>query len=256
MRLRHGTSAKNRMIRFALDFGNSRVKCYAQGPQFLGAFAYSSHDWDEEILRIMKEHAQGEDCIIGISSVNPSMDQQFTELLDEQHCTSIRTKSLLQCSSNINFSLVSGMGEDRMHGLFGAMHIVNPPLITIDCGTAITYNVLDEHGTCLGGAILPGFTTMYKTLGMQTAGLPQLAPQSTLSIIGASTSEAMHAGISSAISGAIHQCLQAFPKHAILIFGGDAESIMAIINDECHERLQYAPDCIARGIFAALDLSV
>lgn len=242
------------MIRFALDFGNSRVKCHAQGPQYLGAFAYSSTDWDIELLRIIKDHAQGADCIIGISSVNPSMDQHITKLLDEEHITSIRTKSLLTKADTIDFSCISGMGEDRMHGLFGALQLTKPPLITIDCGTALTYNVLDAHGICLGGAILPGFTTMYTTLGSKTAGLPQLAPQSTKSIIGASTHEAIHAGISSAMSGAILNCIMAYPQHEILIFGGDAESIMAIMDDKSPKKLHFAPDCIAHGIFAALDL--
>lgn len=242
------------MIHFALDFGNSRVKCYAQGPQFLGAFAYSSQDWDREVLRIMSEYARGDSYITGISSVNPGMDQQFAQLLDDQACTTVRTKTLLIESGIIDFSNISGMGEDRMHGLFGALQLTSSPLMTIDCGTAITYNVLNEEGVCLGGAILPGFTTMYSTLASKTKGLPLLAPQPTQEIIGTNTQDAIHAGISTAISGAINRCINAYPTYTILMLGGDAESIMAILDDSTQKRVIYAPDCIARGIFAALQL--
>ena len=67
----------------ALDFGNSRVKCYAQGPQLLGAFAYSASEWDSELLSTIMNQVQEEECLIGISSVNPAMDQQFNQVLDE-----------------------------------------------------------------------------------------------------------------------------------------------------------------------------
>ena len=78
----------------ALDFGNSRVKCYAQGPQLLGTFAYSATEWDSELHAIIMNYVQEEECLIGISTVNPVMDQQFNQILDTipslQH---IRTKS-------------------------------------------------------------------------------------------------------------------------------------------------------------------
>lgn len=254
MRFGDGATSKTDMIHFALDFGNSRVKCYAQGPQILGAFAYSSNDWDASLISIMEEYAQGKEYIIGISSVNPGMDQQFTSSLEHLACTIVRTKPLLIESGSIDFSNISGMGEDRMHGLFGALQLTKPPLITIDCGTAITFNVLNKERVCLGGAIMPGFTTMYRTLSSQTAGLPLLAPQPTKQITGMSTQDAIHAGISSAITGAILTYVDAFPEYEFLVLGGDAESIMAIMESKSQKRLQFATDCIARGIFAALEL--
>lgn len=254
MRFGNGATSEIDMIHFALDFGNSRVKCYAQGPQLLGAFAYSTSDWDVALIAIIKEHAQGKEYIIGISSVNPGMDQQFSSSLELSACTMIRTKSLLIESGSIDFSNISGMGEDRMHGLYGALQITQSPLITIDCGTAITFNVLNEQSVCLGGAIMPGFTTMYGTLSSQTAGLPLLAPQPTTHITGISTQDAIHAGISSAISGAISKFIEAYPDYEFLVLGGDAESIMAIMENKPHKQIQYVPDCIAHGIFAALAL--
>lgn len=254
MRFGDGATSKIDMIHFALDFGNSRVKCYAQGPHLLGAFAYSTNDWDTTLIAIIEEYAQGKEYIIGISSVNPGMDQQFTGALEHERCTTIRTKTLFVESGTIDFSNISGMGEDRMHGVFGALQVTQSPFITIDCGTAITFNVVNEKGICLGGAIMPGFTTMYSALSSQTAGLPLLAPQPTTHITGISTQNAIHAGISSAISGAISNYKDAYPDYEFLVLGGDAESIMAIMEGKHQKQLRYVPDCIARGIFAALAL--
>jgi type III pantothenate kinase len=243
------------MKRFALDFGNSRVKCYAQGPQLLGAFAYSASDWEDALLSVIRQFADDEDCLLGISSVNPAMDMQFDGTLDnEKQIHHIRTKPLIINSGIIDFSEVSGMGEDRMHGLLGAMSHFSPPLITIDCGTAITFNILNAERKCLGGSIMPGFTTMYKSLGAVTAGLPNLAPSPTHSKFGNNTNDAIHVGISTAISGAITTYLQEFQEFSFCIFGGDAEAILGIMDKRSKIRLLYAPDCIAEGIFKALDI--
>lgn len=237
----------------ALDFGNSRVKCYAQGPQLLGAFAYTVMDWEKTLLNEILDHTSGEACLIGISSVNPAMDQQCNVLLDEiPHIKHIRTKTLIVESGIIDFSDISGLGEDRIHGLFGAMSHFNPPLITIDCGTAITFNIIDVNNKCQGGAIMPGFTTMYGALGVFTAGLPTLAPQPTRSYAGMNTNDAIHVGISSAIIGAINKYLDQFPQSSFCIFGGDAEAIIQIMDENAKKRLEYRPDCIAEGIFKAL----
>ena len=241
----------------ALDFGNSRVKCYAQGPQLLGTFAYSATEWDSELHAIIMNYVQEEECLIGISTVNPVMDQQFNQILDTipslQH---IRTKSLLMNYGIIDFSEITGMGEDRMHGLFGALTQCKAPLITIDCGTAITFNILDAEKKCLGGSIMPGLSTMYEALGTVTAGLPKLSPNPTLSCSGTNTHDAIHAGISSAISGAILKYLGQFPDLSFCIFGGDAEAILEIMDDNSKKRLQFKPDSIAQGIFKALALSI
>lgn len=253
MRYCDGATSKIVMKLIALDFGNSRVKCYAQGPQLLGAFAYTVMDWEKTLLTEILNHANEEACLIGISSVNPAMDQQFNVLLDEiPGIRHIRTKALIVESGIIDFSDISGMGEDRMHGLFGAISHFNPPIITIDCGTAITFNIIDAEYKCLGGAIMPGFATMYGALGTFTAGLPILAPQPTRSYAGMNTNYAIHVGISSAIIGAITKYLDQFPESTCCIFGGDAESIIQIMDESSKKRLEYKPDCIAEGIFKAL----
>jgi pantothenate kinase type III len=240
----------------ALDFGNSRVKCYAQGPQLLGAFAYSAMDWDNQLHSTIMLHIGEEKCRIGISSVNPSMDQHFNVILDDiANINHIRTKALLINSGIIDFSEISGMGEDRIHGLFGALSQSNAPLITIDCGTAITFNILDEHKKCLGGSIMPGLSTMYEALGTVTAGLPKLAPNPTHSCAGTNTHDAIHAGISTAISGAILKYLSKFPDATFCILGGDAEAILEIMDENSRKRLQFKPDSIAVGVFTALFLT-
>jgi type III pantothenate kinase len=240
----------------ALDFGNSRVKCYAQGPQLLGAFAYSASEWDSELLSTIMNHVQNDECLIGISSVHPAMDQQFNQILDEiPNLKHIRTKSLLMNSGIIDFSEITGMGEDRLHGLFGAFTKCKAPLITIDCGTAITFNILDAEHKCLGGSIMPGLSTMYEALGTVTAGLPTLAPNPTISSSGTNTNDAIHVGISSAISGAIIKYLGQFPDFSFCIFGGDAEAILEIMDSNSKKRLQFEPDSIGQGILKALALS-
>ncbi|NIP98749.1 MAG: type III pantothenate kinase, partial [Akkermansiaceae bacterium] len=68
------------------------------------------------------------------------------------------------------------------------------PAIVIDFGTAVTFDVVGEGGSYLGGVIAPGLASMTHYLHRRTALLPEIDLAEPRSAIGKSTIEAMRAG--------------------------------------------------------------
>ena len=58
----------------------------------------------------------------------------------------------------------SSLGSDRFCAMLGSMdHFPDKPLLVIDVGSAMTFDVLDENGLHLGGLIMPGLNSLRKS---------------------------------------------------------------------------------------------
>ena len=66
--------------------------------------------------------------------------------------------------------------------------------MTVDMGTATTYNVIDAQGHFLGGFIVPGVQTSLRAISAGTAQLPPIAPEETDHLIGRNTVECLNSG--------------------------------------------------------------
>jgi len=87
------------------------------------------------------------------------------------------------------------VGQDRLVGAYGAMKIYGCPLIIVDLGTAITFDVISQKGEYLGGAIVPGIRLSAESLFLKTALLPKIEIQAPKHIIGKTTQESMLSGL-------------------------------------------------------------
>jgi type III pantothenate kinase len=90
------------------------------------------------------------------------------------------------------------VGADRAVTMIAA-HALHPgDLITIDFGTATTFDFSDFKGAYKGGIIAPGINLSLDALVSAAAKLPRIAieaPQGNLSVIGRDTVSQMHIGI-------------------------------------------------------------
>jgi len=87
------------------------------------------------------------------------------------------------------------VGHDRLVGAYGAMKIYGCPLIIVDLGTAITFDVISKKGEYLGGAIVPGIRLSAESLFLKTALLPRIEIQAPRHIIGKTTQESILSGL-------------------------------------------------------------
>jgi type III pantothenate kinase len=89
----------------------------------------------------------------------------------------------------------SQVGQDRLVGAYAAMKMYGKPLIVVDLGTAITFDVISKQGDYLGGAIVPGIRLSAEALFLKTALLPQIDIKAPKNPIGRTTQESMLSGI-------------------------------------------------------------
>lgn len=87
------------------------------------------------------------------------------------------------------------VGQDRLVGAYAAMRLYGQPLIVVDLGTAITFDVVSKKGEYLGGVIVPGLRLSAESLFSKTALLPQIDIQAPRSPIGRTTQDSILSGL-------------------------------------------------------------
>jgi type III pantothenate kinase len=120
------------------------------------------------------------------------------------------------------------LGADRIALATAAFYwSPNRNTLVIDAGTCITYDIVNDYGEYLGGAISPGLEMRYKALHEQTSQLPLLEYSDIMDIIGNTTETSIHSGVVNGIyqevDGVIAQYNSRFKDLTVILTGGDAQ---------------------------------
>lgn len=86
------------------------------------------------------------------------------------------------------------IGPDRLANALAARIHYGAPVVVVDFGTAVTFDVVDQAGDYVGGIIAPGLAAMTDYLHEKTALLPRIRIREVRSYLGRSTTEAMRIG--------------------------------------------------------------
>ena len=129
----------------------------------------------------------------------------------------------------LDFSAVdsSTVGADRLANAVAALDYGVPALV-LDCGSAVTIELVDGDLRFLGGAITPGRKMLREALHLKTAQLPEIPLSGRLPVFpGPNTAEALRFGIDRGAAGAarelIEACEKCYGKFNKIVTGGDAE---------------------------------
>jgi len=87
------------------------------------------------------------------------------------------------------------VGQDRLVNAYAASSLYTGPLIVIDSGTAITFDVISKDRAYLGGLIFPGMNISLEALKEKTALLPQVKLQPPEMLIGRDTKNSILSGV-------------------------------------------------------------
>ena len=86
-------------------------------------------------------------------------------------------------------------GQDRLVNAYAGIKLYGAPLIIVDFGTAITFDLVSKKKEYLGGMILPGLSVSLEALNQGTALLPKIKLQAPKEFIGRDTKNSMLSGI-------------------------------------------------------------
>lgn len=94
----------------------------------------------------------------------------------------------------IDYPKPQTIGTDRLANAMAATALFRVPVVVVDFGTAVTFDVVDCRGAYVGGIIAPGLGAMTDYLHEKTALLPRVRIRDPKRTIGKSTREAMLVG--------------------------------------------------------------
>jgi type III pantothenate kinase len=142
------------------------------------------------------------------------------------------------------------VGADRLVNAVAGYEQYGGPQIIVDFGTATTFDVIDEDGSYLGGAIAPGVNLSLEALRQAAAQLPRVAIGRPERAIGRNTVQAMRSGIYwgyiGLIDGMIARLRDELGKPAGVIATGG----LAPLFTECSVSLQHSdPQLTLRGLY-------
>jgi len=116
------------------------------------------------------------------------------------------------------------VGQDRLVNAFCASYLFGAPLIVVDFGTAITFDIVSKNKEYLGGMILPGLGISLDSLSQRTALLPKIKLTQPKEFIGKNTRDSMLSGIvygfAALTDGLIEKLKQKLGRDALVIGTG------------------------------------
>ena len=219
----------------AADIGNSRLKILESG--FYGAYEYDNN-LEINFLNYLNsiKNSETQRVIFIYSSVNTKiLDKILLINSNFQRIENIDCRQILIKQNRIDYSEIQNIGSDRLVGLFRASELYDLPIVTVDCGTAVTINALDETGKVAGGAIFAGVKTQLRALASSTANLNEIEMYYESDSIGKDTATALRIGIIKGIAGAIQEIISNICKYnfnsniqkvSVILTGGYSKIIM------------------------------
>lgn len=87
------------------------------------------------------------------------------------------------------------VGQDRLVNAYAGIMLYGAPLIVVDFGTAVTFDIISKNKEYLGGMILPGMELSLEALYLHTALLPRIKLNKPKEFIGRDTKNSMLSGI-------------------------------------------------------------
>jgi type III pantothenate kinase len=155
---------------------------------------------------------------------------------------------------SIENSTPETLGADRKAACAGAAYLFpNEPVLVIDAGTAITYDLLSPGGTMKGGNISPGLQMRFHALHNYTGRLPLLQPEKIKDTLGKSTAESIQNGVQFGLLSEIEAYIEVLEMQhnnlKTVITGGDA----GFLADRLKNSIFVEPNLVLIGLYRIMN---
>ncbi len=122
------------------------------------------------------------------------------------------------------------VGQDRLVTAHAAAVKFGKPIVSIDFGTAVTFDFVNKKGEYEGGLIFPGLRIALNSLEHEAALLPKIDIRPTKTLIGKDTQTSMNNGVLHGYAGVCDEIIEKFrkkygPKVKVVATGGDAKLV-------------------------------
>lgn len=236
-----------------IDIGNTLQKATVYNDEglekaHLRQATISKNDWQ----RLLEDYP----IDYAILSNVGTPDIKIEELI-KPHCPLIKLDSTTPLPIAINYGTHDTLGSDRIANAVGANRLFrNQPVLSIQAGSCLVYDFINEKNEYCGGSISPGIDMRLKALNHFTQKLPKVEKQLPQKLIGASTEESILSGIiygvQYEIEGFIKHYRNKYPQLNVILTGGDVDALQNSINFTIFA----APNIVSLGLYEILKFNV
>lgn len=171
--------------------------------------------------------------------------------------------SLLFFDSSFKIPIANGydtpatLGLDRLAAAVGANNIFpNSNVLVVDCGTAITIDLISSAACFEGGNISLGLHTRFKALASFTSKLPLVDVDGPFPLVGKNTTDAIRAGVINSVLFELDAYIDRFtslhPDLKVLFTGGDA----FFFDGKLKNTIFVVPNLVVQGLNRILEYNV
>lgn len=226
-----------------IDIGNTNIKLgYYQNDRLI-------HKWriESDTQKKQDDYIRQIEPLLTTNKINPSLIEQVVissvvlqltpvikeviTILTGKPSHIIDHHSFLNMPINVDHP--EQVGTDRLVNALAGYQLYQQGLIVMDCGTATTFNVIDDLGVFQGGVITTGLRLFQQALSTRTSKLPDIKLERPKNVIGKNTMQSMQSGIIFGYAGMvdsiidrIHQELESPVK--VIATGGLAKLIQPV----------------------------
>jgi type III pantothenate kinase len=223
-----------------VDVGNTRLKwlLMEEHGRRRGAIEHRGDGW-ETLLDGLRRELQAPAAVAIASVVGEGVEQALGQWVAAHWPEALWHVARVQreaCGVVNGYRDPARLGVDRWLAMIGARAVVGLPVCVVDCGSAVTVDVIDREGRHRGGAIFPGLRLLRSGLHTGTRLPPQrgdageeFPPRDTVA--------AINQGILRGLAGAIDRLVDELgagvdAEMKRVITGGDAARLAPLLGSD------------------------
>ncbi len=194
-----------------LDIGNTHTHLgLATAKRIIRHADIATSDWQAGLAEKRLTEFAGAKRLEGavmcsvVPSITPLVHASVRKLWDRS-CLELTPATIRLI--DINYPKPDTIGPDRLANALAARHRFGAPVVVVDFGTAVTFDVVNRAGSYVGGIIAPGLSAMTEYLHEKTALLPRIRVREIKGAVGKSTEQAMLIGAVHGYRGLIRELL-------------------------------------------------
>ena len=210
------------MQRLVIDIGNTWVKLAVFNNDELLVAEQTSQADIETLQKLYNKYPDLKSSVISaVKDYPPELDSWL-----ESRFFHVNLNPSTPLPFNNKYATPQTLGKDRIAAVAAAVKIFpGHHVLVIDAGTSITYDLVTENKTYLGGGISPGIQMRFKALHTFTGKLPLIKNIEEPPLIGSDTKTSILSGVLNGVLAEVNGIINSYCKQynplKIIISGGD-----------------------------------
>ncbi|MCK9430235.1 MAG: type III pantothenate kinase [Candidatus Omnitrophica bacterium] len=234
----------------AVDIGNTNISCgIFKGPKLIRQFDISTKEcFKTRLIKKLKYTPK-----ISVSVICSVVPKQIKLISGSLASLTGRAPYIIGKDFSVPIKNLyrkpKQVGQDRLVNAYAASIFYRAPLIVIDSGTAVTFDLISRKKEYLGGLITPGMGISLKVLKEKTALLPEVKLSRPRTLIGQDTKSSILSGIvfgaADLCSGIVKRIRQQLGKDTTVIGTGGN---ICLIQEYSNLNMKIDKDLTLKGI--------